>query len=791
MIRNLLNHLTVVTMALVLAWLWTAGAAQAQDAAPPNVAGDGIDELLAQSAEAATAPAVVAPDPEQPVFYSYGREIVIGKYSIINQWMSGRRATEPAPDKPDQRFWRFFMHGVTDAGAMPKPWTSCLGPDQNPEDVLDFQADIRNEMKSSNLPAIRLAGGQSILLKKPILGAAELGQLRGSYLRLFIWIKADDTGQGAELWHGAPSLEPILQDAAGNLIDVEATVFKTRGTYPWFCYHLDLAVPFNLDLAAAAAEPGAAPAATEPAATEPAAAAAAEPGAAPAAAVAVDPMDALGGFIDLVPGQLAKPEPTAEKGSALPPGAGLFLRLANPASGTAWFSTLSWKRTPYVESLFNTRTKDSRIDPRYGTLAPNAEYDELPMHFFYGLSQRQHWEFLLGTKVLPNLTRVANLKAYLKTAPDDWADMVHVAPFLAYMYSCGVLLETAPPFEKDWSRVLITTLRGMQDLRTGMWKVNGQPNLMATWKIASNSFNPIRQRRADRPPKSTPWLSIDDTPLPNAEAIVNTLLQTQRPAPRSNLKAGWNLYLFSREDLETPAQHVPCDIVATAAAANLLAQAMPLVSEQLQEQASEAIYQAWLYVMKFLVFRDMGIWRMRHGDQEATSPAFFYAFLEATPWLEMRQLPGLPSPVVEAYQVAAGKMFFKWTNPREDVVSLRVYAAPEDMDVKQLSEQHLVAIIQPGGESIDTMDPLLALRFMVAASMKKWLVGPEHDGASYLAEKVAALPAKLKNCVQSKEISVEPEPHPEKTLKFYAAAVNAYGEMSAWQNLPVTLAPAP
>ena len=789
MIRNLLNRLTVAMMALVLAWLWTAGAAQAQDAAPPNVVGDGIDELL-QGADATAAPVVAAPDPEQPVFYSYGREIVIGKYSIINQWMSGRRATEPAPDKPDQRFWRFFMHGVTDAGAMPKSWTSCLGPDQNPEEVLDFQADINNEVKSSNLPAIRLAGGQSILLQKPVLGAAELGQLRGSYLRLFIWIKAENTGQGAELWHGAPSLELLLQDAAGNLIDVEATVFKTRGTYPWFCYHLDLAVPFNLDVAAAA-EPGAATAAEPGApAAVPGAAAVAEPGAAPAAGVA-DPMDALGGFIDLVPGQLTKPEPTAEKGSALPPGAGLFLRLANPASGTAWFSTLSWKRTPYSESLFNTRTKDARVDPRYGTLAPNPEYDELPMHFFYGLSQRQHWDFLLGTKVLPNLTLVANLKAYLKTAPNDWADMVHVAPFLAYMHSCGVLLETAPPFEKDWNRALVASLRGMQDLRTGMWKVNGQPNLLATWKIASNSFNPTRQPRTDRPKQPTPWLSVDDMALPNAEAIVNTLLKTQRPAPRSSLKAGWNLYLFSNEDLETPAQHVPCDIVATAAAANLLAQAMPLVGEQLQEQASEAIYQAWHYVMKFLVFRDMGIWRMRHGDQEATSPAFFYAFLEATPWLEMRQLPGMPAPIVEALQGAGGKTSFKWINPREDQVSLRVYAAPEDMDVKQLSEQHLVAIIQPGGESIDTMDPLLALRFMVAASMKKWLVGPEHDGADYLAEKVAALPAKLKNCVQSKEISVEPEPHPEKTLKFYAAAVNAYGEMSAWQNLPVTLAPAP
>ncbi|HPY91521.1 MAG TPA: hypothetical protein PLT23_12390, partial [Lentisphaeria bacterium] len=280
MIRNLLNRLTVAMMALVLAWLWTAGAAQAQDAAPPNVVGDGIDELL-QGADATAAPVVAAPDPEQPVFYSYGREIVIGKYSIINQWMSGRRATEPAPDKPDQRFWRFFMHGVTDAGAMPKSWTSCLGPDQNPEEVLDFQADINNEVKSSNLPAIRLAGGQSILLQKPVLGAAELGQLRGSYLRLFIWIKAENTGQGAELWHGAPSLELLLQDAAGNLIDVEATVFKTRGTYPWFCYHLDLAVPFNLDVAAAA-EPGAATAAEPGApAAVPGAATVAEPGAAP------------------------------------------------------------------------------------------------------------------------------------------------------------------------------------------------------------------------------------------------------------------------------------------------------------------------------------------------------------------------------------------------------------------------------------------------------------------------------------------------------------------------------
>ncbi len=787
MIRNLLNHLTVAMLAFTLAWLWTAGTAQAQDTAagaaaapaatpPANAAGDGIDDLLAQGAEAAAAPTIAAPDLDQPVFYSYGREIVIGKYTIVNQWMSGRRASEPAPAEPDQRFWRFFMHGVTDAGAMPKLWTSCLGPGQNPEDVLDFQADIRNELKSSNLPAIRLAGGQSILLAKPILIAAELNHLRGSYLRLYIWIRADNTGQGADLWHGAPGLELLLQDADGNVVNVEPSVFKTRGTYPWFCYHLDLAVPHNLNLAVASA--------AEPPTAEPG-------GAAPAAAPSAkdDPTGALGGFADLVPNQLATPELAAEKGSALPPGAGLFLRLVNPASGTAWFSTLSWKRVPYAESLFNTRVKETRVDPRSGTLAPNPDYDELPMHFFYGLSPRQHWDFLVGTKALPNLTRVANLKTYLKTAANDWADMVHVAPFLVYMHNNGVLLETAPPFEKDWNRALIASLREMQDLRTGMWKVNGQPNLLATWQIAANSFSPASLPRSDRASRPTPWLSVDDMPLPNPEAIVNTLLQAQRPAPRSTLKAGWNLYLFTRDDLQTPAQHVPCDIVATAAAANLLAQAMPLVDEALRAQAREAIYQAWLYVMRSLVFRDLGLWRMRHGDQEATTPAFFYAFLEATPWMEMRQLPGTPPPVVEAIQGAAGKMSFKWINPGEDQVSLRVYAAPEDSDAKQLSEQHLVAIIQPRGDSIDTMDPLLALRFMVSASMKKWLVGPEHDGASYLAEKVAALPAKLKNCVQSKEISVVPEPHPEKALKFYAAAVNAYGEMSAWQTLPVTLAP--
>lgn len=768
-IRNLMNHLTAGMMAIALAWPLAAALAQ-------GTAGDGIDELLAQGAEAAAAPAVAAPDLDLPVFYSYGREIVIGKYTIVNQWMSGRRATEPASATPDQRFWRFFMHGVTDEGAMPMLWTSCLGPAQNQEDVLDSQAIIRHELKSSNLPAIRLAGGENILLQKPILGAVELNRLRGGYLRLYVWIKAEKTGQSADLWHGAPNLELLLQDADGNLVNVEQSVFKTRGTHPWFCYHIDLSVPHNLNLAVA-------PAAEPPADGE---AGAAIP---PAAAAANDSMGALGGFADLVPNQLATPDQAADKVDALPPGAGLFLRLANPASGTAWFSTLSWKKVPYAESLFNTRVKDTRVDPRYGTLAPNPDYDELPMHFFYGLSPRQHWDFLSGTKVLPDLTRVANLKTYLKMAANDWADMVHVVPYLVYMYNNGVLLGTAPAFEKDWNRALISSLRDLQDLRTGMWKVNGEPNLLATYQIAANSFSPARLPRSDRASHPTPWLSVDDMTLPNPEAIVNTLLRAQRGAPRSALKAGWNLYLFTSDDLQTPAQNVPCDIVATAAAANLLAQTAPLVSEPLQTQAREAIYQAWLYVMKYLVFRDLGIWRMRHGDQEATTPAFFYAFLEATPWLEMRQLPGVPAPVVEAIMGAAGKMSVKWTNPGEDQVALRVYAAPEDMDVKQLSEQHLVAIIQPHGESIDTMDPLLALRFMVSASMKKWLVGPEHDGANYLAEKVAALPAKLKNCVQSKEISVVPAPHPEKVLKFYAVAVNAYGEMSAWQTLPVTLAP--
>ena len=98
---------------------------------------------------------------------------------------------------------------------------------------------------------------------------------------------------------------------------------------------------------------------------------------------------------------------------------------------------------------------------------------------------------------------------------------------------------------------------------------------------------------------------------------------------------------------------------------------MPLV-EQLQKQASEAIYQAALC-------DEFCLPRHGHGAcvmaTKRTSPTFFYAFLEATPGWKS-PAPGMPAPAVEALQAQAEKRH-QMDQPARRPLSLRVYAAPK------------------------------------------------------------------------------------------------------------------
>lgn len=719
-------------------------------------------------AEAAEAPAVM--EPEVSVT---GRVIIFGKDRVDNLWVPERRGQRlPAPDAS---FWRFFMHAQTDVFARIVPWQLVLIPAQ--AGVMDFSNRVENSVKKSTLPSIKVTGGTQVVPAKPIVSLEQLEKLRGRMIRVFVWIKGQDTGRGNALWHASPTVSMHLKDANDTLVDTTNSVFRTRGTYPWFCYYVDVRVPYGIKTAAdvVKAETAEVPAEGAPAEAEP---------------------DNVGSFADLLM--------LGDGGNGvddvlenlfevvLPTGGGLYISLHNPSSGTAWFADLSWREIAERDALANVMMKEQRVDPLSGSLAPNPDYDELPMHIFFGLSKNRPWTFLGGTKVLPNLTQKAQLEAYLDSIEGDWTHMLHVVPYLAYIYNTGQILKCTPAFQDGWSQSLLQRLQALQDPRTGMWTVSEWPNLLVTRRIVENSFRTQHIQRRDRPLHKTPWLSIDQAPLPMAERLCESILKAQRRDLGGSKLAGWNVYAFQPEDLAAPGQANRGDLCATDAAVTTLRLVQPLLPADRQNDVQEAIYGAWDFVMSRLVLPN-GLWRQQDGDTRISHPRFFFSLIEATPWLEFRQ-NGEPAPQLSVDYITPTMLRIGWPKPASPYVAVRIYMAPGELPQGDLREEHIIAILQPNSSSLLAFDPLLALQRIAQAAQERWRITPESEDAVYTAEKLRALSPKVQIVPRGKqaEITMPPPEAGAAPYKLYAAAITRYGEMSGWYVVPEAppLAPA-
>ncbi|MBO4512765.1 MAG: hypothetical protein J5746_08355 [Victivallales bacterium] len=671
-----------------------------------------------------------------------GLVIGVGEREIRNIYLNTKAKLGAAG------FYRSFMHGVVDGDAMPVAWES-LG-ENLPLDEEGFKTNV----KSSELSSIVLNAGEKLTLPKPVISGDSLLQLKGKYVRFFIWITGEDTGQGMDLWSGAPTVKVEIVDFDGELLSSTPAYFRTRGTFPWFCYYMDVEIP-HLNKALATAN--------EPKKEAPK----------PANEDELD-VDALFGTAEPV----QKPK---DKRAG-----GLYMTLSNPASGKAKFSTLSWKTVRENELLENPAQFTSRIDPKTYSTAPNPDYDELPMHLMFGVSSSGKWEFLKGNNGWGGILTSDKLSAYMDSAATDWMHCVHAIPKLVSLYNNGKLLNTCT-FDKDWESTLREKLMALQDPQTGMWMVNGKPSLYATYQVVMNCFLPEGIPHPGYKATETPWLGLKDFKLQNVDAMIASIIAQQRHFGGKSVPAAWNSYAFMDDVNDIEDADLPCEMAPTSYAARLLLVASKLTANEKSKAAAEAsIKDAWHFVMKNMFMRSAAQWKHSYSDKVPTIPDAMYDFIEGTQWLDLRHGKGLRLQPPATTLDEEGAFTLKWNKPEKDFVSLRIYVAPADKLTADLTEANLVAIVQPKSSTLLDQDPYNAIKAIVAEGEARWKITPAAVGANYIASKIAALPKSLKTYSNPASVKFKIPKKPVKQA-VHIAAVTAYGEMSNFITLVETI----
>ena len=676
----------------------------------------------------------------QAAFSADGVSVTVDSWCAENLWMQKRGGA----DLKSSDFWRFFMHGFRDHKATPIAWQQLFTEETDAEPWIDPAQTLNNPVKNSNFPVLLLEGQKTLVLHKPVLDIPALATLKGRTLRFFVWIKGEKSGMARPLWDGAPALTLSLKDSLNNLINTEGSLFKTRGTFPWFCYYLEIEIPalLNTTLVEKKAE-------TEE--------------------------EAGGAQLDLM---VALLDPALAATPRLPEGGGLYLTLCNRGGGKAWFSTLSWE----IADKANSLPQSQWADPVSGSRAPNPDYDEFPMHLFFGIEAEKHWTFLQGNRAFADLTTLKGLEQYLKIAAKDWFHMQYGVAKLGYLQATGAVLKQTGTFESGWREMLRDQLLALQNQSTGLWGAAGTDSLMVTHAIVTNCFSPKTLPRNDRQQEDTPWLNLSNNGLPNTAALLNSLLRARLKDPTSGKLKAWNRFAFQPESLGAGQREKICDLGATSAAVQILAQiaAQSIISSE-KDLALNAIRDAWEYAMSNFVTPNY-LWKQDDLSLSVTSSAFMLPLLEATQWLEPRISKDLPAPATEAAEVPGSKYRVRWNDKKTSFASLRIYAAPAETAPEKLTEKHLVAILNRSTRSPLTADPLCSLQTFAATAKNRWGITLDSEGADYLAEKLASIPKNLTLAEGVTEIIFTiPQTLQNETpvtLKYYLSAVTPYGEMT-------------
>ncbi|MBR6470544.1 MAG: hypothetical protein IKS83_01985 [Victivallales bacterium] len=638
-----------------------------------------------------------------------------------------------------------YMHQVQENNATGLDLSNLVGKSQG---GLLQEEGLPERAKGNGVLSLH---DQRVRLSNPVLPNSEIQKALGRVLRFHIWIKAEDIDAGGNLWFGAPTVTFSLFDDNGNKITQVSSLFKTRGTYPWHCYYVDVPMPRQIML------------------TNQSAAANSEQA----------QLEALAEIIDF-----------QENGDESKPG--FYVTFSCYGSGTAWFGGMSYEELTTAQAA----NRDKWLDSATNTSAPNPEYDELPVILYYGLPADKPWKFLSGNNAFRSILTIQGLKEYLEASRNDWFHLQKGVAMLPYLYVTASKLQLCPEgkqFEDGWLDALEEELLGWQDPETGFWTVNGVPNLLVTEAIASNCFSPMSQERADQCAVPTPWHSVaDGVTLPHADKIIETLL-----SHRIMGTSGWNEYMLQPAELGGTKRDTMVSLGATTAAVKLLilaASTLPAEDARRKSALDEA-KRAYLYATKtFLKGNKPGLWRESTAATDiSTTGAFLLDLLDVVPLLEShRANPDLPKPTIEVAEDSESdeKIQIRWKNPQRELVSVRIYGTRANVDAQTLTEKNICCII----EQANAEDPLMTAKRIVEAANTEWGITPAAVDCHYLAAKVALLPSKvLVVRTDSKKPFFQIEPpsvvrntvvdedsSADTSIVYYAVGVNAYGETTGF-----------
>ncbi|MBO7741455.1 MAG: hypothetical protein J6S21_02775, partial [Victivallales bacterium] len=355
-----------------------------------------------------------------------------------------------------------YMHGCVDSDAAKIDIRTLLGVEQM--NAVDTEAKIVSGDIKVNSAVVRLEGkNYQMNLNGIVLPVDTIQNLAGDTVRFFIWMKGENIGAKGFHWTGAPAVGITLYDDYGNVVTRSESEFKTRGTFPWHCYYVDITLPRTISL-------------TNEAYNE-----------------AVKPVSDDAAMIKELLG-------SNSTGRNKP---GLYITLTNFGGGKVWFGGISYTKIGKAgEHAANWK------DKTYGTMAPNPEYDELPVIMFNGLSAENQWNFLNGNKAFGSIKTIAGLTRYLNENGDDWFHQQKAIAKLPYLFVTARELNLGSGFEDKWMNTLKEYLVSKQDEETGLWKSNGVPNILSSAAIAVGCFSPRSQRRSDSEMIPTPWSAL-------------------------------------------------------------------------------------------------------------------------------------------------------------------------------------------------------------------------------------------------------------------------------------------
>jgi hypothetical protein len=670
------------------------------------------------------APPEAAAAPAAPPAPPGPRQVQAGAYTVES------RGPWTAQDRLSARtpeLWIAYMHGVVDVFAQPASWDDLLADGQPAETWLDKALPLQSPYRSCPMPALRLAANQELLTGAALIPAARLRELAGKTVRVFVWMSANDSGQDRYLWNAVPRLDVVLTNAAGRLLTAVPGVMATRGTFPWHCYYRDVVIP-----------------------------------------------------------ELAR-QLESTSGTALADGlvrtGGLYLRALNPASGTAWFSTPSWE----VVEAANTYTPGDLQDPATGSTAPNAHYDELPVHLsspqvcYRGLAPAYEWAFLAGASGgaanVPNVLAKEGLDAYLTAARRDPHQLIQGLTRLPEWYHAGTTFKCLPATDPDWLAFLGGRMVAAQDAETGFWGYEKEPRSLAvTAAVVQRMFGGDAFKRADRPFSPQPWLACGDIPVPNPDHIVKTVLGLQGTVgDKRAVKGGWSAMATNCASAELIAAEVSCSLAATADAVFLLRRCAEDLPPALQVRRDRAIHEAIEHAWAACLLPS-GLWKQSSLNAGPTAGGVMARLIEASPLLEFRTNPAVELPrLAEEVTPDQGVVKIECPEPSAETVAVRIYMLPEGVGPEKLSDSYLAGIIQTSDGDVRTMDPLAAVQTMRDLARAQWGVGGFEE-YGYSTWKLSQLPATLQVSTKGRPVAIV-LPRDGK-VSLYACNVNAYGETS-------------